>query len=151
MNDAVSTSQFYMWRAVVAMAHADGVVTPHEVNFLQEQMKEIALSPGQLQTLAGDISKPQDIHAMFHQISDPQDKLTFFKLARVLSWSDGDFDAQERRIIDCLEKEMASSENRQMLEDTRASVREITLDGDQWQDQVGKKGLLRYLGNLIRS
>ena len=149
MSDSVSASRFYMWRAVVAMAHADGIVTPHEVHFLQEQMKDVPLSEGQLQTLTGDISAPQDIAAMFGQITNTQDKSDFFKLARVLSWSDGDFDAQEQHILESLEKVMNEGDNRRMLEETRESVKEITLNGDQWADQVKGKGFLSVLGRLM--
>lgn len=149
MSDSVSASRFYMWRAVVAMAHADGIVTPHEVNFLQEQMKDVPLSEGQMQTLAGDISVPQNIAAMFGQITNSHDKSDFFKLARVLSWSDGDFDAQEQHILEVLEKVMNEGDNRKMLQETRESVKEITLNGDQWADQVKGKGFLNVLGRLI--
>ena len=133
MSEGISASRFYMWRAVVAMAHADGIVTPHELNFLQEQVRDVSLSAGQLQILAGDLNKPQDIHAMYAQITSVADRRDFFKLARVLSWSDGDFDAQEKHIIDFLEQEMADNDNRRALEESRESVKEIVLGGDQWE------------------
>jgi uncharacterized membrane protein YebE (DUF533 family) len=137
-----------MWRAVVAMAHADGIVTPHEINFLLEQIKNLTLSPGQLQTLAGDLSMPQDIHTMFTHITDANDKRDFFKFARILSWSDGDFDAQEQHILDVLEQDLKDDDNRRILEESRNAVKEIVLQGDQWEKQVKGKGFMGFLGRL---
>lgn len=148
MSEGISASRLYMWRAVVAMAHADGIVTPHEINFLLEQMKDISLSPGQLQTLSGDLSLPQDIHAMFAQITDAGDKRDFFKFARILSWSDGDYAAQEQHIIDVLEQDMHSGDNRRMLDESRNAVKEIVLSGDQWEKQVKGRGFVGFLGRL---
>lgn len=130
MSEGLSNSQFYMWRAVVAMAHADGVVTPHEVNFLQQSMKDLTLSAAQTEVLSQDIAVPQDIHAMFVEITDKRDQLNFFKLARILSWSDGDFDQQEEKIIQKLEKLFKEdNQNLALFENSREEVKEIVMDG----------------------
>ncbi len=148
MNDGMPASRFYMWRAVVAMAHADGIVTPHEINFLQAQMRDLSLSVGQLQTLAGDLGMPQNVQAMFRQITRPEDRRDFFTFARVLSWSDGNYDVQEQHILDLLAQGMQDNDNRQMLAESRDAVREITLDADQWDRDVKEKGLLGMLRRL---
>lgn len=147
MSNGVTASRFYMWRAIVAMAHADGVVTPHEIDFLREQMKDISFSEGQLQMLAGDLGAAQDIHVMFRQITQEQDRRDFFKLARVLSWSDGDYAAQEQHILEALEQDMAAGD-RALLDESRESVKEIALDANQWDRQVKEKGFLGLLKRL---
>lgn len=147
MTQGVSPSRFYMWRAVFAMAHADGVVTPHEIDFLHNQMRDIPFSDGQLQTLAGDLGAAQDIHVMFRQITNPQDRADFFKFARVLSWSDGDYDAQEQHILETLEQDMETGD-RALLSQSRGAVQEIALEADQWDRQVKEKGFLGLLKRL---
>ena len=91
MSELVTESRFYMWRAVVALAHADGVVTPHEISFIHEYAQNISFTKGQVSTLADDLQTPQDTYDMFARIMDQSDKKDFFALARALSWCDGDF------------------------------------------------------------
>lgn len=146
MSEGLPASRFYMWRAVVAMAHADGIVTPHEVDFLHQQMKDVPLSSGQLEILGNDLVTQQDIKVLFLQITDPEDKRDFFKLARVLSWADGDFDAQEKHILDYLETLVGEDEG--MLKDSREAVKEIVLSADQWEEKIKTKGLLEFLGRM---
>ena len=97
-TDGVTNSRFYMWRAVVAMVHADGVVTPHEVTFVNDYIYDIDLSKEQLAVIGQDLQTPQDVYGMFSRITDKQDKKDFFALARALSWCDGDYDGQEKRL-----------------------------------------------------
>ncbi|MCB1529907.1 MAG: TerB family tellurite resistance protein [Rhodospirillales bacterium] len=146
MGEGLSNSRFYMWRAVVAMAHADGVVTPQEIHFLQDSVKDIEMSEGQIQVLMADLGTPQDIYMMFSQITDPRDKKDFFKFARVLSWSDGDFDAQEKHIVETLEKIHMDESSRLLLRESKMEIQEIPLEADQWTKTIRNKGILSLLG-----
>ena len=132
MSEYLSDSRFNMWRAVVAMAHADGVVTPHELSFINDHLKVMNLSEGQLKTVAQDLSVPQDTYDMFARIEEPQDKKDFFALARALSWCDGDFAKQEQHIIQCLEESHVDDETRDLLNETRDLMNEVELCQDQW-------------------
>lgn len=132
MLEGVNESRFNMWRAVVAMVHADGVVTPHELTFVNNHIRDINLSEGQWGVLGADLQTPQDTYAMFAQISEQQDKRDFFALARALSWCDGDFDDQEKLIIKHLEKSHMDEETKNLLEESREIVGEIELCDNQW-------------------
>lgn len=133
INQSISDSQFYMWRAVIAMVHADGVVTPHETAFIQDAIKDLGLSEGQLGVMSNDLKTPQDSYEMFSRISDVQDKKKYFSLARAIGWSDGDLDKQERLIIKNLEKIHMNEEEMEMLDQSRSVVHEIELNQDQWR------------------
>lgn len=133
MSEHISDSRFNMWRAVVAMVHADGVVTPHELAFVNDHVRELNLSEGQLQTVSQDLQTPQDVYEMFAHISDVEDKKDFFALARALSWCDGDFAKQEQHIIECLEESHFDDETRDLLNETRDVMNEIELNQDQWK------------------
>ena len=135
MSEGVSESRFYMWRAVVAMVHADGVVTPHEVSFLNDYIHDINLSKEQMETIGLDLQTPQDVYEMFLNISDRNDKKDFFSLARALSWCDGDFDAQEQHIIEQLEKQQLSADNIALLEESREILNEVELCRNQWKNK----------------
>ncbi|MCB1529906.1 MAG: TerB family tellurite resistance protein [Rhodospirillales bacterium] len=145
MGKGLSASRFYMWRAVVAMAHADGIVTPHEVYFLQDSAKNLDISKGQIQILIADLGTPQDIYVMFSQITDPRDKRNFFKFARIIAWSDGDFNAQERHIVSSLEKIHMDESSRLLLNESKTEIQEIPLEADQWIKMIRNKGILSLL------
>ena len=129
MGESITDSQFYMWRAVVAMAHADGVVTPHELSFINDYLLDLNLSKGQLQIIGEDLREDKDVYDMFSHISDRQDQKDFFALARALSWCDGDLDAQEAQIIKRLEAIHMNDETRSVLEESRD---EVELSDNQW-------------------
>lgn len=146
MSEGLNDSRFYMWRAVVAMAHADGVVTPHEMAFINDYIKDMSLSAQQLEIIGQDLHTPQDTYEMFAHISDLQDKRDFFALARALSWCDGDYDEQEKHIIDCLEESHIDNENRNLLEESREIINEVELCQNQWKFKTERsENLLGFL------
>ncbi len=129
---AMDSSRFAMWRAVIAMVHADDIVTPHEVSFVNEQTKDLEFSAEQLKQMSDDFRTPQDVYKMFAEIQNKQDKRDFFMLARALSWCDGDLAEQEAHIIAVLESQELANEDRAILEESREAMNEVELSGQQW-------------------
>lgn len=149
MGDTLTESRFYMWRAIVAMVHADGVVTPHELAFVNDFISEIELSSSQLEILRDDLEVVQDIYEMFVQITDKQDQIDFFSLARALSWCDGDFDQQEKEILERLQKINDNRDALNILEESRDLVLEVDLCEQQWQSsRHADKNLFGFLKKL---
>ena len=109
MNDqaleTVTESQFYMWRALFAVAHADDVVTDEEVRFMVEALEDIPFSTSQYAILSADMKDRQDIEEMFQGITDSQDQATFFRFARQLAHIDGDFDEKEQDVLTRLQRQ----------------------------------------------
>ena len=100
MTDAgITTSRFMMWRAIFALAHADGIVTPEENTFMRDALEAHNFSGHQRRILENDISQKQDVGQMFAGIIDHKDRSDFFTFARLIVWCDGDFDEQERIIL----------------------------------------------------
>ncbi len=77
----VSESRLYMLRAIVALAHSDGILEPAELDLLSDTFTKETLAPGQREILMRDLSKPQDVRQMFGQVSNLKDKKDFFDLA----------------------------------------------------------------------
>lgn len=146
---AMNPSRFYMWRAVVAMVHADGVVTPHEVSFVNEQFKGLDFTQKQLEQLAEDFKIPQDVNSMFAYVTTEEDKRDFFALARALSWCDGDMHKQEKHIIDVLEAENMDADTRGLLEESKEVLQEVDMSDQDWtyKNEHGKSvfGFLKQL------
>ena len=150
MEQELPDSRFYMWRAVLAMIHADGVVTPHEVSFVNEQVRDVGFSQAQLYILSQDFKIPQDVYMMFAKITEEEDQYDFFVLARAVSWCDGDFARQEEHILDVLETRHMDEDRQSLLRQSRDSVNEIELHESQWVGKTQKsQTLLGFLNRLV--
>lgn len=99
MGSNVTDSQFYMWRAIFALAHADEVVSPEELRFMSETLEDIPFSEEQSAVLHNDAKDEQSVEAMFRKITDPVDQAEFFKFASKLAHIDGDFGAEEQEVM----------------------------------------------------
>jgi len=99
MTNDVNESAFYMWRTLVSVAHADNIVTDEEIEFIASVMEDINFSEKQTDILKDDIMNAKDVGDMFKGITDQQDRLRFFDLARDLVWIDGDFASEEQSVM----------------------------------------------------
>lgn len=115
----LSKSRFAMWRAVVAVMHADAIVKPHEINFVLQNIEGLPLSEGQRAALMADIQNPASVEEMFFRIINDEDKEDFFHLARALAWADGDFDATEEEVLNRLTYLHVDGENLSIAHKTR--------------------------------
>lgn len=108
MLKEVNESKFNMWRAIVALVHADLVSHPKEAEYLKSQFQKIPFSEAQRQVLNDDLVASKNVDTYFKAISSPGDKAQFIYFARLLFWSDGAFQQQEKAILDRLHKETIS-------------------------------------------
>ncbi len=145
---SLSTSRFNMWRAVVAMIHADGVVTAHELDFINRHISQSPLSEEQRAVLTADIGTAQDVYVMFSRIEEVEDKADFFVLARALSWCDGDLDKQEANILAQLQAMDITEGDKRLLKASSDIVDEVELCGNQWKFKSERsKSLLGFLSH----
>lgn len=100
----IPESVLNMWRTVFAIAHADGVVTPEEKEFMADTLADLNLSSEQRAVLEADIDTPQDITSMYNRIANKEDKVKFFQFAKTMAWVDGDYAEEERQVIERLQK-----------------------------------------------
>ncbi len=152
--EPMRSSRFYMWRAVFAMAHADGIVTHEEREFVENYLQRLPLSPEQVATLRADLEQPQSVGEMFIGISKQEDQADFFQFAHMLVWADGDFEAQEEAILSRFRNEQMNKFNiaevsmqiRQARE--AAAVRRAIEDAEfkrQAKEVVGVQNVFRAL------
>ena len=66
MSEGISESRFKMWRAVFAMAHADGLVTDHEKSFMENYLEKVPFSPEQREILREDMRDPELLGDLAH-------------------------------------------------------------------------------------
>jgi len=99
MSKTITESQFYMWRTLFAISHADNVVSDEEIRFMTEALEDLPFSEEQKEVLRDDIVHQQDIVEMFGKISNNRDQAAFFNFARELVWVDGDYGKEEQDIM----------------------------------------------------
>ncbi len=99
MAGTITDSQFYMWRTVFALAHADDVVTDEELRFMSEALEDIPFSDAQKTTLQTDAKEERSVEEMFEKITDPLDQAEFFNIASQIVHIDGDFGDEEQEVM----------------------------------------------------
>ena len=99
MVNALNQSKFYMWRTLFALVHADNIVSDEEVRFMSEALEDINFTDEQTATLKDDALNAKDIEEMFNGITDYDDRMQFFNLARDLVMVDGEFCSDEQSIM----------------------------------------------------
>lgn len=135
-TNGVSESKFNMWRAVFAMAHADGIVTGEEEELLREFLSNTGFSDEQKNVLERDIMIPQQAGDFFHEITEQSDRDRFFYYARLISWCDGDFGKQEKQILDNLKISAEEiSKNNELTESLKKSAELAKTDSTKTGDE----------------
>ncbi len=99
MSDGIPESEFYMWRTIFAIVHADDIVTDEEVRYMAEIMEDVPFGAEQRDVLNEDVRRPQDINDMFSRITEKKDQARFFKYARQVVHVDGDYGEDEQNIM----------------------------------------------------
>ena len=143
-DTGLSDSQFYMWRALFALVHADNVVTNEEVRFMAETLEDLPLSPEQKVILEKDAREAQDIEAMFLKVTVPKDQAVFFKIAKTIAHIDGDYGAEEQGVILKLKERHLKSVN---LDDLIGTV-ELEFEDSEGPSHPSNVGMVDFKESL---
>lgn len=150
----MAESRFYMWRAVFAMAHVDGHVSPEEVEFASQYLENASFSEQQKQILRDDLVKPQDVGELLSRVTALPDQADFFQFSHMLAWKDGDYSWSEQNVMDRLnnnqmQKIDPGALKRKMQAARKAAVlrRAIEDEGfvDQARDVSGFANVIRFV------
>lgn len=157
MTQSLSESRFYMWRAVVALAHVDGRVTVEEKELVESYLANLPGTEDQENTLRKDLLYAQDVSEMFGKITAPEDQGEFFQFARIMNWSDGDLDAQEDALFEKFQHMQMGKLDQKALEamvkDTRKafSIERLKQDEEFEREAKDIMGLGRLLDAFKRN
>ncbi len=98
----VNASKFTMLRCLVAMAHADGVVTDEERAYVSALANRMSLTNEQRTTLERDLVHAQDVGDLFRHINDPNYRSQVLYFARLMAFKDGILHPSEQEMLDKL-------------------------------------------------
>lgn len=154
-----SISKLYMWRCVITMAHADGLIHEDERKHLTtifDNMRERAgLSQENYILLISDLSDPQDPLEMLKHINEPQYRSQVVYFARLLAYKDGHLHPSEEELLQKLHAKVTDGLNMdEIRKEVQTNVNQELvlheLDMDANRPEGGLYGLLDefmlYLG-----
>lgn len=147
----VGTSQFYMWRCVVAIAHADGLVQAEERAYLNKIFGNMALTPEQKSAFDSDLQTPQDISQLLAHINEPEWRGQLIYFAGLLARADGVVDPAEEHLLEKLHSDqMASLDMDQIRADVKKAVANEMFQHDLKMSEIRPQhGLTRILDSLL--
>lgn len=147
----VSNSQLHMFRCVIAMAHADGIITPQEHDYLTAFIEKLPFNADQKQILLSDLETKQDAAELVSHIDTPKHRGQVVYFARLLAYKDGHLHPKEDDFLKYLHLSVSTDAD---IEGIRASIkaeseRELVLNDiktDSARPENGLSGLLdRFL------
>lgn len=127
----VSTSTFYMWRVIIAIAHADGRVQDAERSYIERIIanmdRAFGLTDEQKNIFQSDLDNPnmQDIGDLMAHINDPAVRGQVIYFGGLLARADGVVDPTEEHILDKLHADQMSSLD---MEQIRAHAKTAVAD-----------------------
>ena len=96
VNQELDSSKFAMWRAAVAIFHADGEIDPEEKEWLEEKISKIGFSPEQEKILISDMNNGVSFDAMLEKVTDRKDRAFLLHLVRTVGHLDGEYCSHEK-------------------------------------------------------
>jgi uncharacterized tellurite resistance protein B-like protein len=126
-GEPVSTSTFYMWRVVIAIAHADGQIHEAERAYLARIFANMdrvyGLTPEQKAAFESDLRAPQSIPDLMRHINDPSARGQLIYFGGLLARADGVLDPKEDEILRKLHADqLASLDMDRIRADTKKAV-----------------------------
>ena len=130
MSDSLNDSQVSMWSTLVALAKADGKVKTEERKFIEDAIQKLVDATGTQKAAILNVFHSSKTPEFYYQgVTSPRDRSQLIYLARLMFYSDGDFSAQEERILQAFTETTMS---RVSLEKAMHEVDEVT---DQFLDR----------------
>lgn len=124
-GEFTSVEKFIILRCLVAMAHADGVVTDDEISYINNFAEQISLSPLQKAQLSTDFDVAQDPFILFSQLENPAARSQVLYFARILAHQDGVLDPSEEELLRHLNMASSGQEN---FEPIKELARQVAAD-----------------------
>ena len=143
-NRRMDESLFSMWRAVIAMGHADGVMHDNELahfrHLFNELDKGFALTPEQRDRLTADLAAPQDMKELVAKITDVEQRCLLVGFAQIVAHIDGELHPKEKEVLLFLLSEVPETPH--SLEISEAIRRDIASQmAQRAADMVSEQGV----------
>lgn len=154
-GEPISTSVFYMWRCVIALAHADGHMNEAEREYLTRIIgnmnRAFGMTAEQRAAFEADLVTPQKMSTLLPYINDPACRGQLVYFAGLLSHADGNLDPREDAILKKLRADqLASLDMEQIRKDVAEAVASEMFQHDLKMSALRpQKGLSGMLDDIL--
>lgn len=155
-NRTLDESLFAMWRCVVAVAHADGILHEKEKTHFEKLFGVLGsafnMTPAQITQLAQDLTQPQDIAALLPAVTDAEQRCLLVNFAHVVAHVDGELHPEEEKLLVLLNKSVPETAETGRIRDEirRDIVRQMAQHaGDSLTEEGARSCTLTYALNAL--
>lgn len=156
----IHPSLYAMWRCVICIAHADGIIQPEERVYLEKIFANLdrvyGLTPTQKITLAGDLEIPQNLADLLGKVTEAEYRGMLIHFGTILANADGIVTEDEEHILNMLHaQQMDSVDADKLREDIRRDMEahRAELDADLAElraDTRGRSPVLKSLDRMLK-
>jgi uncharacterized tellurite resistance protein B-like protein len=104
----LNDSLFSMWRCVIAVAHADGIMHETEIAHFRQLFKDLdrsfKLTPAQRGQLEDDLKTAPPVESLLAKITDDEQRLLLVNFAHVVAHVDGELHPNEAALLAVLDR-----------------------------------------------
>lgn len=104
--DAPNDALFRLWRAVFSLAHVDGELASQERALIEQAMDIFSFNDEQRAEIEADMGAAGNVLGFFRDIELPLYRSQFFRLARIMIWSDGFLHEDELAMIEAIKEDL---------------------------------------------
>ena len=155
-NRPLNDSLFAMWRCVVAVAHADGILHDKEEAHFQKLFADLGgaidIPPAQAAQLIADLKQPQDIASLLPTVTDAEQRCLLVNFAHVVAHVDGELHPEEAKLLALLDKNVPQTQDTDRIRDEirRDIVRQMAQHaGDALSEEGARSCTLTYALNAL--
>lgn len=150
----VSDSMFNMWRCIIMVAHADGVIHEKESEFFEKifasMAKVYALTGEHHQTWEEDLATVQSIEPLLAKIVDPEYKSMLLYFSQVVAWVDGNLSPDESSLLKKLHNSlMPNGPTEKIMADIRADIANRVMTRKETEKTLQRNPLYYALDALL--
>lgn len=128
-GETVSTSMFYMWRCVICVAHADGMIHDKEIEYLRRIFgnmdRAYGLTDEQKDIFEDDLENAKNIRDLLPYINDPYFRSQLIYFGGLMAHADGEMHPLEETLLKKLRADQLASLD---MEQIRRDVHEAVQD-----------------------
>ena len=147
----VSESKFNMWRACVAIIHADGKVDPAEQKWFNERIDFGGFSEEQRSALKEDMQTGVSFSDVIGKVTEKKDRAFLLSQVRVISNLDHDFSDVEKNIYHDLEKDVLADVDVDHMEEVIADMEQQSFKEDENYKNHNKNSWMEWMFNSFTS
>lgn len=157
-SQPLSDSAFHMWRCIVAVAHADGIVQDEELQHLNKifsgMQRDGVLTADQRETLGQDLVSPQNISSMLKRVTAQADRVQLAYAAALMAQANGEIDPGEEQVIRMISAgTLGDAEVNQLMADVHRALEDravqAALARARAERPTGLRAIVRFVLNKI--